>query len=221
MPPWLEFALVVSAAFGPFIVTSIVEIPRASEPYAVSWADFMDMAMYEIAVGMTLACLLAARGWRLADFGIDRPRLADLGVAHLLLGASYAVAFAVWFIVPNMTRQAPFGGFRVEGSDFDVLTLFLFPVVNATYEEVFVCAYVLSFGRRLPMWDAITISAGIRLAYHLYQGPLAVITIGPLGLIFAWYYATRGRLWPLIIAHIVADAVPMLAMYEQARVGSS
>lgn len=215
MPPWLEFALVVAVGFGPFIVWSFLDIPRASEPYVASWSEFRELAIYEIATGFVLACFLAARGWRLTHLGIDRPRLEDAGVALLLLGAAYGVIYAVGLFIAA-PEAAEFGGFRFDGTEFDSLTFFVSPLVNATYEEVFVCAYVLSFWRNRPMWDAITISAGLRLSYHLYQGPLAVVTIGPLGLIFAWYFATRGRLWPLIIAHAVANALSMLAMYQNA-----
>jgi membrane protease YdiL (CAAX protease family) len=44
---------------------------------------------------------------------------------------------------------------------------------------------------------------------HLYQGPLSLISIVPGGLVFAWYYAATRRLWPVVIAHGLLDALAL------------
>jgi uncharacterized protein len=58
---------------------------------------------------------------------------------------------------------------------------------------------------RRSAWTGINVSVAIRLLYHLYQGPLGVLYIVPLGLVFAWWYARSARLWPLVIAHALYD----------------
>jgi membrane protease YdiL (CAAX protease family) len=50
----------------------------------------------------------------------------------------------------------------------------------------------------------VTLSATIRLLCHLYQGPIAPLTILPLGIIFALVYWKWRRLWPIAVAHGVA-----------------
>jgi hypothetical protein len=51
---------------------------------------------------------------------------------------------------------------------------------------VFVCGYVLSGLRERPgVAAAENVSAGIRVAYHLYQGPMAALAIVPYALIAA------------------------------------
>ena len=47
----------------------------------------------------------------------------------------------------------------------------------------------------------MSVSAFVRLLYHTYQGPLAIVTILPLGLIFAAVYLKWRNLWPLVLAH--------------------
>jgi membrane protease YdiL (CAAX protease family) len=55
------------------------------------------------------------------------------------------------------------------------------------------------------------VSVAIRLAYHLYQGPLAVIPIALFGVIVTVVYVRMGRLWPAIVAHGILDFVGLLA----------
>ena len=50
-----------------------------------------------------------------------------------------------------------------------------------------------------------------RLLYHLYQGPLIVIGIVPLGWLSAYVYARWNRLWPIIIAHGILDFIALSA----------
>ncbi|HUQ10090.1 MAG TPA: CPBP family intramembrane glutamic endopeptidase [Steroidobacteraceae bacterium] len=60
------------------------------------------------------------------------------------------------------------------------------------------------------MWTAINVSTGIRLLYHLYQGPIGILSVVPLGLIFGYAYSRTRMLWPLIFAHIVLDIAGLL-----------
>lgn len=93
-------------------------------------------------------------------------------------------------------------------------TMILLSTVNPVFEEVLVVGYVMSvIQRRHSMWLAINISTLIRLSYHLYQGPVAIISIVPMGLLFGYCYARTGRLWPLILAHAMMNFIPLYVMY--------
>ena len=221
LSPRAEFAIVIIAAFGVFIVRSTLAIPFASQPTVEGWSGFAELAIEETLIGLLVGCFLAARGWRFSDLGFDQPRLADLGSALGLFASAYLVTYVFWNLLPQPSREhLAFGRLQLANANFDPLLLLVVSVINALYEEVFVCAYVLSAWRGKSMWDAITISALIRLSYHTYQGPLAVITIAPLGIVFAWFYATRGRVWPLVFAHAFADFLYLLAAYSVTEDGS-
>jgi len=85
-------------------------------------------------------------------------------------------------------------------------------IVNPIFEELFLCGYlVTALKDRAGPRTAINISVGIRLLCHLYQGIVGVIFIVPFGLILTYWYAREGRLWPLIVAHVVFDFFPLLA----------
>ena len=53
----------------------------------------------------------------------------------------------------------------------------------------------------------MNVSAGIRVAYHHYQGPMAVLGIVPFALILTIWFARTRRLAPLIVAHAIVDFV--------------
>lgn len=85
-------------------------------------------------------------------------------------------------------------------------TVLAVSLLNPIFEEVFVCGYVIAAlknTRSIPF--SINTSVGIRLTYHLYQGTVGLISIIPLGLVFAYWFAKTGRLWPLVIAHGIFD----------------
>lgn len=79
-------------------------------------------------------------------------------------------------------------------------------IVNPLFEELFVCGYVITVARESGQLAlGVNASIAIRLAYHLYQGGIGVIGIIPLGLIFGLWFARTGRLWPVVVAHGIAD----------------
>lgn len=84
-------------------------------------------------------------------------------------------------------------------------------LVNPFFEEVWVCGYLMTVLKRSHNpWLAISASVVLRVLYHLYQGARGVLSITPVGLIFGVWYARTGRLWPLIVAHSVADLLALL-----------
>jgi membrane protease YdiL (CAAX protease family) len=90
-------------------------------------------------------------------------------------------------------------------------TVFAVSVVNGVFEEVFVAGYAITaLQQARGMWTAINVSTAVRVLYHLYQGPIAFLTIAPLGLLFGYVYARTRQLWPLIVAHVLLDIVGLL-----------
>jgi membrane protease YdiL (CAAX protease family) len=49
------------------------------------------------------------------------------------------------------------------------------------------------------------VSLALRVLYHLYEGPLAVIPLAVMALAFTLIYVKMGRLWPAIVAHALLD----------------
>ena len=88
--------------------------------------------------------------------------------------------------------------------------VFLVSVVNGIFEELFVAGYIItSLTARRGMWTAINVSVVVRLLYHLYQGPIGILTVVPMGLLYGYVYSRTRQLWPLIVAHVLLDLVAM------------
>jgi len=49
----------------------------------------------------------------------------------------------------------------------------------------------------------------VRLLYHLYQGPIGVLTAVPMGLLYGYIYSRTRQLWPMIVAHVLLIIVSL------------
>jgi len=155
-----------------------------------------------------LGALLWIRGWTPATVGLGRPRLVDLPLGiglGLLCQALFVGCWTLcWYITPNIIHLVH--PRLVSASHLSWTWIALVSAINPFFEEIFVCAYPIAIARR-TRWTTVGVvmSILIRATYHLYQGPLALFAVVPLGIVFALYFATTGRLWPLIVAHMALD----------------
>ncbi|MDQ2637577.1 MAG: CPBP family intramembrane metalloprotease [Actinomycetota bacterium] len=87
--------------------------------------------------------------------------------------------------------------------------LLLVSFANGWAEEVIVVGFLLTRLRQLRVHPVIAVVASsvLRGLYHLYQGFGAGLGNVAMGLVFGYVYLRTGRLWPLIIAHALIDAV--------------
>ena len=107
----------------------------------------------------------------------------------------------------------------IEGVSQDpcLLVLWLGPVVwigIAGFEElwrVFILRRLWNvFTSPAGQWTVLLfVSALVGLA-HAYQGPAAIVSIGIKSVLMAWYFKSRGRCRPLIVAHAVYDSVQIV-----------
>lgn len=209
------------AAFGLFAISSMLAalamllVPAGQAPgRAVIDQDHVIRLMaYELTVLAALGWVLAVRGWTRAKIGLE----ASWGASGL--GVALAVV-AMWISMLLSSALVAHGGAlaqlvastRPAVARIEPLTIAALCIVNPLYEETFVSGYLITALKRTRgFWFAANASAGLRLLYHLYQGPVAVVGILPVGLLFAYWYARTGRLWPLVVAHALLDAIALAA----------
>lgn len=226
LPAPFEFLIVVGVAFGGFIYVSLFEFvsgPITGAGSGSYWADEMliALAVHEIVTLALLAVFLHIRGWVLSDIDMRMSWLLT-GGGVLLAGGYYAIYYVAYPLFTAVAHQlsvgigldtvASTGAVPVEAA-LGLFAIVLVSVVNPVFEEVLVAGYVMTVvPRKNGIWLAINVSTLIRLSYHLYQGPVAGITIIPLGVLFGYVYARTGKLWPLIVAHAILDFVALYAM---------
>ena len=80
---------------------------------------------------------------------------------------------------------------------------------NAFAEETVVVMWLMTRLRQAHWSLPATLAASsiLRGSYHLYQGVSAGCGNIIMGLIYGYYYHRTGRVWPLVIAHFLIDAV--------------
>lgn len=213
LSPKAEFAIVLIVAFGYIVFGNVFTLFRPTTQIAISETSLKTLLIYELVILSALSMLLHARGWNLQRIGLA-PSIKEtfLGIALVLF--AYVAYIATWLIVRTISRQmGPVIGytkFIVPG--YDLGTAIAVSAVNPVFEEIFLSGYVISaLKEQTSRWTAINISIVLRLLCHLYQGTLGIICILPVGLIFTYWYARRGRLWPIVVAHSVIDLIGLLA----------
>ena len=91
-------------------------------------------------------------------------------------------------------------------------------ILNAVFEEFLWLAYgVTALGKRIGMRRACAVSVALRTAIHAYQGGLAIVGVLPIGLVYTGYYAMSRRVWPVIVAHALQDAIAFAALAAMAE----
>ncbi|MEG3789362.1 CPBP family intramembrane glutamic endopeptidase [Lysobacter sp. CCNWLW3] len=214
LSPRSEFVVVIGLAFGWALLSSLESVfsgasAQTGTAFAYSAATLWSMLIIEATVMALLGYFLGVRGWALAHFG-PAPQARDL-LPALGLAAASIVVFQVLaaLVLSNGVQLKP----AQVAPDVGWLTILAVSAVNGFYEELFVCGYVLVMLReRWGLWPAIHISTAIRLAYHLYQGTVGILGIVPVGLLFAGWYARTGRLWPVILAHVLLDVLALASL---------
>jgi uncharacterized protein len=209
LTPGVEFLIVITWAFGLTIFTSIVAMGIDPARVAYTNHSLVGGMVQMVAIGTVLGWFLKIRGWTIEKIGLG-VTMRGTSWGLLLFVLCFALLFAVR-AVAQFSFGLGFGEFveRFPASEIlNMQVVFLSSAVSATFEELFVAGYVITAlsATRGP-WTAINVSTGLRVLYHLYQGPLSVMTIVPVGLLFGWLYVRTRQLWPLILAHVLLDVI--------------
>jgi membrane protease YdiL (CAAX protease family) len=214
--PGIEFTLVVGIAFGLSVYSSIHEFIAPSHMALINDRGLWSTAILEAGIMAVLLPALLLRGWRPATVGLH-PNTLDTLIGLLLAVGICVIDFLTGNIIGQFTDLTP----AVEhyqnliGTHLSLPAIAVLSLVNPFYEELFLSGYIITRLRRhVPVSVAVNASVLVRLLCHLYQGPLGIIQIIPIGLCFAWWYARTGRLWPVIVAHVAWDFFPLLSYMQ-------
>lgn len=83
---------------------------------------------------------------------------------------------------------------------------------NGIYEEIYFLGIVLAVKRQW-LWLAIPFSLIVRFSFHTYQGLDNAFIIMMMGVSMLLLYSWVGRLWPFMVAHMVADVFGLGLIY--------
>jgi membrane protease YdiL (CAAX protease family) len=141
-------------------------------------------------------------------FDLRRPR-SDLVVGALLAAVVGGAGLGIYLIAHAIDANTTVVVSDLPDVWWRIPVLVLSAMQNAVLEEVVVVGYLLHRLRQLGWADnrALALSAGIRGAYHFYQGFGGFAGNAALGLVFGRLYQRWGRVGPLVVAHTFIDAV--------------
>jgi membrane protease YdiL (CAAX protease family) len=215
LPARVEFLVVITWAFGLAIFASILSIGMSPQDANGLYdnSGLIGDLVFELMQSAFIIWFLRIRGWTLEKLGLNvtlRGTFLGVGLLVVTYGLWLGVQYLAGWLLPG-EMQAAQARYPTAAPDLSMSLVFVASVVNGIFEEVFVAGYVIAaMGPVRGMWAAINVSTGIRLLYHLYQGPIGVLTIVPMGLLFGYTYARTRILWALIFAHIVMDILGLV-----------
>ena len=222
---WLVFALSLGAAGLRSLISLVGSLTRDA-PLSAGTAvlnssaspgrPWLDLAfqLYRLSVGVVpvllVLYLLTRSRERPAAIGLDlrrwRPDLALGAVLATIIGGAglglYLVAYAAGGALTVVPTSLPDVWWRLP-------VLLLSAAQNALLEEVLVVGFLLHRLDQLGVRPgrALAVSALLRGSYHLYQGFGGFVGNAVMGVVFGWLYQRTGRVWPLVVAHFLIDAV--------------
>ncbi len=212
--PRVEFTIVILIAFGSFMFSSVLMFisPRSGAP--ISESHLISLIIYEPIAMLVLWRFLSWRDWTFQQVGFV-PSIKDSGIGVGIFAGTFIVHALIWVIAGHYIIEMGGQANKIVMPNLSASTVIVVSILNPIFEEVFVCGYVITALKKVrSMSFAINVSVGIRLTYHLYQGVVGIIGILPLGIIFAYWYAKKGRCWPLVVAHGLFDFIGLM-MYAK------
>ncbi len=208
LSPLAELLLINLICFGPFAVLSIVELAERKTLIVFDDRRALTILGIELACGALALLILRARGWKPADLGFRTTLPQTLSGMLLLIGSNILIVGFAELV--RLATQVNIDAVTSWEARVTWPVLIALTVINPLYDELLLVAYNVEASKAHGAAFAITLSAAIRLLCSLEQGPIATVTILPLGLIFAFVYWRWRVVWPLVVAHGVMDFVGML-----------
>jgi len=188
-------------------------VPGDSSATVFTNAELLATIIFEVIQLGFLSWFLRIRGWTFEKFGLGFSwRATAVGV--VLMAVTYGLALGAEYsaqIIFNYDLEAAAVRAPKADPDLSMQLVFLVSVVNGIFEELFVTGYIITaLTASRGMWMAINVSVVVRLLYHLYQGPIGIMTVVPMGLLYGYVYSRTRQLWPLMVAHVLLDVIGLI-----------
>jgi CAAX protease family protein len=205
-------AVAVLAVVSPTLTAlGILLIPGFYRAQSVT-AEFVGILSVSCQVAAPVLFLMWRSGRAWSSFGIARPRWYDPLLALVVYAAAYVAMLMGVGIDLGFRAQQPLTGFLTQPRGAEWVLVVLIAVVNGGTEELVMRGYLIPrieryCGSALVAVIATSVMFG---AYHLYYGYAGAIQITAMGLVLGGVFCATRRLWPVALAHMLADVLPYL-----------
>ena len=170
-----EFLIVVLGSLGLLLLTNLqvlLDPGLAAQAPPFTNEALISNLIYEVFVLAWLGLFMKVRGWTFERLGFSIG-LRDTAIGLLL---AIVVFCAMWLIQQIMSSAAPASfeaarRFDKVSGDLDLWALLVGAAVDAVFEELFACAYVISaLKEKRSAAFALNVSILLRVGLHVYQG---------------------------------------------------
>jgi membrane protease YdiL (CAAX protease family) len=205
-----EAIAIMAICFGWPAMASILSMGGSLQNAAFTDASFISLIVMEVVCAAIALSLLRARGYAVASL-YPVPSLGGAGIAALLLAATRRVSLILLAPFSTAASQAAQPITKMmQNATVSLPIVVLLGLVNGAYEKVFLLGFLLRGLRGYGLGVALGASLLVRALCHLYQGPMGVVSIIGLGVVFGVYYIRSNRLFPAVFAHVLGDIVPFV-----------
>lgn len=197
---------VTAICFGLMIWQSTQAVLAGFPTYPFTDGSMLWLIAIELVLASVALALLRARGFAIATL-YPQPSIRGVGIGIGLYLAAWLAA--VLALAPFGDAAQPIDS-MVSETVLSMGVLIAVAVVNATFEEVFLLGFLVRGLRGFGLNVAIGASLLVRLAYHLYQGPLGAVSVLAFGVVVTLYFVSSNKLWPPVFCHMLGDILPFL-----------
>jgi membrane protease YdiL (CAAX protease family) len=214
-----ELAWVLIPTVGLFTVASFLRLWRQGGDGELVISDWRlwGIVVQVLVLGLPIAAFLRRRGWRWSDMSqpiVLQDVLRGAGLWLYIALIYYGLRLALWLIWPRASTEA--FTFEVSGA-FSWTPMLAAAILDPIAEELLWLGYIVNALRHRGIWFAAAVSIGLRTMVHAYQGPVALIGILPIGVLFTRYYLRTRRLGPVIAAHVLQDVLAFVILHLHQR----
>ena len=208
----LDLMVVTALCFGWFIVASVLSVMAGFPAQPFSDAALIGVVLIELVFGSLALGYLRFRGYELRAL-FPRPTIPEsvFGVGLYVASAVASWIFVAALLPHDVAEQTQPVEEMVNNATISAGPVIGASLINGMYEEVFLIGYLQRALQSSGASFAIGVSLLVRVLYHLYQGPMGAISVLGFGLILSIYYVRTKRLWPIVVAHILADVLAFAA----------
>ena len=206
-----EAALITTifAGWFIFVATAVVlaGFPRG-DGTGFSTSHAISLVLFETVAFCIAAVVLRWRGWQLQRF-LFSVRWRDVLAAVVLLVAVEFADFVIWKAIGRRLDDGSILKEIVQPGGVSFGVALLVSIVNGTFEEFFLCRYLIERFQTSGAAFAVTLSALVRMLYHTYQGPYGTLSILVFGLMIGGYYWRTRSLGAVVLTHALADLIAL------------
>jgi membrane protease YdiL (CAAX protease family) len=231
----LVAALYVAVQFlGGLLVTEYgVHVKHLTHSQLQTWltesitAQFFYVLLIEVATVACLVWFIRHRKGRLAQIGLTRPKLIDLGYACVGFVSYFVVYIAsiklVELFLPqiDLQQQQDVGFQNVAGGGALILTFISLVILPPIAEEIIFRGFLYTGLRRsLPVVAAAILTSIIFASAHLLESSdgsllwIAGIDTFVLSMVLVWLREKTGRLYAGMILHGLKNGIAFLVLYH-------